>query len=949
MNGQVGGPRGCQNKYFDGTQGADWQGLAADSNSSDSEKSLLVTAGVYASTVETLASTISGSSPVYCSPFPAVTALSVSVVESLETEQDTLTTGPCSPYIGAAAPATLFPVVVSVTATGVPCEALDDTSPDMVAAAAAEVAVDASAKSPALTGGFAVVPLICDYHSPTAAAEPPAASFVAGADLSMLKGALGRAPSADAEKVGLGEPVDPHMGMAEGKTTDLGSTNMDTTDEEAAGTSEGARAASTDTSDGAHAGNSTSSMAGVGQLLRQFSQAALPQWWCSSTSKSKRLLSCTAAVVDSDTELQGSEAEAAAGAHMAALSAASVDAFRGSNATRCPHDHSDSEEGVSPTFPQSPRAMIAAVGSGVKVAAAMTQAGTGTDTTTEAHSVNFDGPLKAHERNGRQLGVYGTGRDEPPFSRSSTGGSETWSRSLSSEAEELLQLLQERAARAGGLSDCCCPAQDAETGGSRAAAADPRDAQGLLLQLTRLQEATDAVVAAGREALEREQEGLDDGSSEAAAAATIARAQRVLQQQKQTVWTSLLGSIAESSRRSVEAVQRAAGTAVAGAADRALDSLVLPLIGACRAPTTHLHEGDDYLPPDVVFAEGGNDEENVQTRTRSSEQVEPLPEVTNPEPAPQGLLLELQRRQHAIAEELRQRSNNLLQHSRGLTTSSTLSEARYHLAEIVDTGGPEVSGVWAGFKVGVGIFILASGHLLLGGAMVAAATGSLGSAIMWGRHRQLFYEMMRGEFRGNEQESEPPANSDASGPTAASSDGVDETTDGSKESSNNTPLSESYTTEEVVDAVQSGSTSLNNRREHEQESMGASRSRFVPDSFADGLDSVLSEGDGAAIPGDKNQLNMRQSTEQTARGGLKELPSSSLEPGNMREEGGTSSSQKCSAFEESSYVDCDDHVPETTPLSDSDVAGGDEVGYGSNAASPDLRDGSRKNLDSAAC
>lgn len=57
----------------------------------------------------------------------------------------------------------------------------------------------------------------------------------------------------------------------------------------------------------------------------------------------------------------------------------------------------------------------------------------------------------------------------------------------------------------------------------------------------------------------------------------------------------------------------------------------------------------------------------------------------------------------------------------------------------------QVSGMWAGVKVGLGIATLASGHLLLGGAMVAMATGSLGSAALWCRHRQEVYEMMRGD------------------------------------------------------------------------------------------------------------------------------------------------------------------------------------------------------------
>lgn len=54
--------------------------------------------------------------------------------------------------------------------------------------------------------------------------------------------------------------------------------------------------------------------------------------------------------------------------------------------------------------------------------------------------------------------------------------------------------------------------------------------------------------------------------------------------------------------------------------------------------------------------------------------------------------------------------------------------------------------MWAGVKVGLGIATLASGHLILGGAMVAVATSSLGSALLWGRHRQEVYEIMRGDY-----------------------------------------------------------------------------------------------------------------------------------------------------------------------------------------------------------
>lgn len=171
--------------------------------------------------------------------------------------------------------------------------------------------------------------------------------------------------------------------------------------------------------------------------------------------------------------------------------------------------------------------------------------------------------------------------------------------------------------------------------------------------------------------------------------------QREAQHQKQTVWASLRSTLADSSRRSVEVAQQVAGTAASAAsvANKALDALVLPLFGACMTPQARADGGSSGLAessPEQARSrvDPSVNQPQVQSGGDRAQSDQPSPGESGPSSS--GLLSELQRRQQALAEAVRDRSINFVQHSVALTASSNLSEARYHLAEIVDTGGPEV-------------------------------------------------------------------------------------------------------------------------------------------------------------------------------------------------------------------------------------------------------------------
>ncbi|KEP66503.1 UNVERIFIED_CONTAM: hypothetical protein HHA_257760 [Hammondia hammondi] len=110
-----------------------------------------------------------------------------------------------------------------------------------------------------------------------------------------------------------------------------------------------------------------------------------------------------------------------------------------------------------------------------------------------------------------------------------------------------------------------------------------------------------------------------------------------------------------------------------------------------------------------------------------------------------GSIAELRER---LKGALRDKSSRMRRHFRGVrqaVRSRDLQGVRRELADLAEVGGPEVSGIWASVKVGIGIATLASGHVIMGGIMLAMATSAVGSAVLWGRHRDQFRRWMAGE------------------------------------------------------------------------------------------------------------------------------------------------------------------------------------------------------------
>lgn len=158
----------------------------------------------------------------------------------------------------------------------------------------------------------------------------------------------------------------------------------------------------------------------------------------------------------------------------------------------------------------------------------------------------------------------------------------------------------------------------------------------------------------------------------------------------QSGWQALITTLSHSSRRPAAVVEQATNLAIsaARAADRAFDALVAPVFSACKFPSEHgVDSGENWseeqLPetaesPELRGTAGAAAEAGQLVRQSTRRQL-------------QEMLATVQQRQQEISEELKRRSINVLEHSVALTTSSSISEARYHLAEIADTGGPEVS------------------------------------------------------------------------------------------------------------------------------------------------------------------------------------------------------------------------------------------------------------------
>ncbi|CDI74323.1 hypothetical protein, conserved [Eimeria praecox] len=535
------------------------------------------------------------------------------------------------------------------------------------------------------------------------AAASATATSVATTDFSGLKEATAKPLLAAVGYIGLGSFLDVPSLDSEEKTLCKGAKSGDdpTRAKGASETGNSKIEGGSPTGTEASATNSDGSTS-PGGLLGRLRLPAVTKWLCAANVGCDRQLSCTVTVADADTELEGSEAEAAASEHMARVNGTSVHADAAAGAGSMQKE--DSLQGE----------YLPTVGSGAFC----------TPSTPEAQRV-----------------VGGCFLDGHKLEKATSG---------------------------------------AESGVGRTAMSVEAP-MGVQQVLTSLEKTGDTTIACEHSLLpdqDGEEKGVKEESSEAGAPAAAGRLQQG-QHQKQKLWASLRSVLATSSRRSVDAVQKAATAAAsaAGAATRALDGMVVPLLGNCMHPTTQVHadsqqagleekdcpkraEGEEVGQEGLrADGEGGEQSQPDQLNSGASQ--------TNS----RGLLTELQRRQQALAEAVRNRSTNFLQHSVALTASSTLSEARYHLAEIVDTGGPEVSGVWAGVKVGLGIATLASGHLILGGAMVAVATSSLGSALLWGRHRQEVYEIMRGDYVGDADPSQAAEGSSTAEGNAEESEG----------------------------------------------------------------------------------------------------------------------------------------------------------------------------------
>lgn len=73
-------------------------------------------------------------------------------------------------------------------------------------------------------------------------------------------------------------------------------------------------------------------------------------------------------------------------------------------------------------------------------------------------------------------------------------------------------------------------------------------------------------------------------------------------------------------------------------------------------------------------------------------------------------------------------------------------EARREVAEIAHLGGPEAAGAWGAVKIGTGIgVLLATGHIVAGGAICIWGGMAVASATAWGFNRESVHDWMIGE------------------------------------------------------------------------------------------------------------------------------------------------------------------------------------------------------------
>ncbi|CDJ29286.1 LOW QUALITY PROTEIN: uncharacterized protein EMH_0048400 [Eimeria mitis] len=407
--------------------------------------------------------------------------------------------------------------------------------------------------------------------------------------------------------------------------------------------------------------------------------SAVTQWLCSANVACSQPLSCTVPVADAETELEGSEAEAAASEHLASVGLASATA------------------------------------TATAAAAAVPAGGAVSDNLQCQDSVE-----------GEEHCIADGGTDCAPSTPRATRG-----------ARERLLDGRKRVTAAGTVVG--------DGGDGCRTAVSPEALLGFERELAKLEKTADAAIACEHSLLPdmgRQGEGVSEEGAKAAAAATTEGMQQD-QRQKQKLWKSLQSMLATSSRRSVDVVQQTASTAAsaAGAASRALDGLVMPLLGRCMQPTTNARGGSQ---------EAGSEEENGPERAGRKEEG-------------QGDLQGVQKKKTAQKEQEGKR--------RGRETYRVLRGKQGNNHREINQ--LLVSGVWAGVKVGLGIATLASGHLILGGAMVAVATSSLGSALLWGRHRQEVYEIMRGDYTGDAEASQATSegSSSAEGNTEEGSGG----------------------------------------------------------------------------------------------------------------------------------------------------------------------------------
>lgn len=214
--------------------------------------------------------------------------------------------------------------------------------------------------------------------------------------------------------------------------------------------------------------------------------------------------------------------------------------------------------------------------------------------------------------------------------------------------------------------------------------------------------------------------------------------------------------------------------------------------------------------------------------------------------------------------------------------------------------------------------------------MVAVATGSLGSAVFWGRHRQEFYELMRGGLRDSNEESQASEASENNGATTGPSGLHDDMADGRVDSSTSSPRLGS-TSEEFFDAEDGGIALPDHQHEHNEEI--AARARYPcyrtqernPD---DGVSGGPESG-GPACHRERREVSPGRLTRQSTCEGEPLPPGPSAAAADDGD--GRMPANSCflllATQEDSLYVDCDEDRQDTAGIK-VDVASNTSSGYG---------------------